>query len=493
MENPSDTQLPPFDLVLFGGTGDLALRKLLPALYFRHHEDQLPQEGRIVCVARGDLTTEQFIATMTEAAGRYIREEEFHADTWATFSQRVIYLKVDITEQEDYAKLADALSAYPDRARVFYLSTAPGLFTRICQGVNEAGLVTPNSRVALEKPLGRDLDSALQINDELAEVFSEKQIYRIDHYLGKETVQNLMALRFGNSLFEPLWRREHIRDVQITIAESLGVEGRAGYYDHTGALRDMVQNHLLQLLVILAMEPPLSIDSDCIRDEKIKVLRALRPIVGQDVTKRTVRGQYTEGVLDGKKVLAYRKADGVPLDSNCETYVAIKAEIDSWRWKGVPFFLRTGKSMPEKRTEIIINFHSVPHSIFEMPDTTNRLIIRLQPEEMIKLQIFAKGRGDAMRLLPVNLDLDFDQAFKKRQMIAYERLLSDMIRGNQTLFNHRDEVAAAWNWIDPIIEGWESYSVASQPYKAGTWGPPAASALIARDDCGWAEEYSDVL
>jgi len=493
MENPSDTQLPPFDLVLFGGTGDLALRKLLPALYFRHHEDQLPEEGRIVCVARGDLTTEQFIATMTEAAGRYIREEEFHADTWATFSQRVIYLKVDITEQEDYAKLADALNAYPDRARVFYLSTAPGLFTRICQGVNEAGLVTPNSRVALEKPLGRDLDSALQINDELAEVFSEKQIYRIDHYLGKETVQNLMALRFGNSLFEPLWRREHIRDVQITIAESLGVEGRAGYYDHTGALRDMVQNHLLQLLVILAMEPPLSIDSDCIRDEKIKVLRALRPIVGQDVTKRTVRGQYTEGVLDGKKVLAYRKADGVPPDSNCETYVAIKAEIDSWRWKGVPFFLRTGKSMPEKRTEIIINFHSVPHSIFEMPDTTNRLIIRLQPEEMIKLQIFAKGRGDAMRLLPVNLDLDFDQAFKKRQMIAYERLLSDMIRGNQTLFNHRDEVAAAWNWIDPIIEGWESYSVASQPYKAGTWGPPAASALIARDDCGWAEEYSDVL
>jgi len=493
MENLSDTQLPPFDLVLFGGTGDLALRKLLPALYFRHHEDQLPTEGRIICVARGELTTEQFIETMTEAARRYIRDEEFHSDTWATFSQRVIYLKVDITAQEDYASLKEALSAYPDRARVFYLSTAPGLFTRICQGVNEAGLVTPNSRVGLEKPLGRDLESALQINDELAEVFSEKQIYRIDHYLGKETVQNLMALRFGNSLFEPLWRREHIRDVQITIAESLGVEGRAGYYDHTGALRDMVQNHLLQLLVILAMEPPLSIDSDCIRDEKIKVLRALKPIVGQDVTKRTVRGQYTEGTLDGKKVIAYRKADGVPPESNTETYVAIKAEINSWRWKGVPFFLRTGKSMPEKRTEIIINFRSVPHSIFEMPDSTNRLVIRLQPEEIIKLQIFAKGRGDAMRLLPVNLDLDFNQAFKKRQMIAYERLLSDMIRGNQTLFNHRDEVAAAWKWIDPIIAGWESYSVASQPYKAGTWGPPAASALIARDDCGWAEEYSDVL
>jgi len=492
MENLSDTHLPAFDLVLFGGTGDLALRKLLPALYFRHHEDQLPIDGRIICVARGELSTEEFIATMTEAAKRYIRTEEFHADTWATFSQRVIYLKVDITAQEDYAKLNDALSDYSDRARVFYLSTAPGLFSRICQGVNEAGLVTPNSRVALEKPLGRDLDSALQINDELAEVFTEKQIYRIDHYLGKETVQNLMALRFGNSLFEPLWRREHIRDVQITIAESLGVEGRAGYYDQTGALRDMVQNHLLQLLVILAMEPPISIDPDCIRDEKIKVLRALKPIVGKDVTKHTVRGQYKGGVLDGKPVIAYKEADGVPADSNTETYVAIKAEINSWRWKGVPFFLRTGKSMPEKRTEIIINFHSVPHSIFEMPDSTNRLVIRLQPEEIIKLQIFAKGRGDAMRLLPVNLDLDFNQAFKKRQMIAYERLLSDIIRGNQTLFNHRDEVAAAWNWIDPIIAGWESYSVASQTYTAGTWGPAAASALIARDDCGWAEEYTDV-
>ena len=490
MESSSDTQLPPFDLVLFGGTGDLALRKLLPALYFRHHEEQLPKEGRIICVARGELTSEEFVSTMTEAAKKYI-SDEFHPDTWDTFCQRVIYLRVDITVQEHYAQLAEVLNAHPDRVRVFYLSTAPGLFSRICKGVHDEGLVTPNSRVGLEKPLGRDLESALAINDELAEVFDERQIYRIDHYLGKETVQNLMALRFGNSLFEPLWRREHIRDVQITIAESLGVEGRAGYYDHTGALRDMVQNHLLQLLVILTMEPPISIDPDCIRDEKIKVLRALKPIAGKDVTKYTVRGQYKEGVLDGEPVVAYREADGVPPDSNTETYVAIKAAINTWRWKGVPFFLRTGKSMPEKRTEIIINFHSVPHSIFEMPDSTNRLVIRLQPEEIIKLQIFAKGRGDAMRLLPVNLDIDFNQAFKKRQMIAYERLLSDMIRGNQTLFNHRDEVAAAWKWIDPIISGWESYSVASQGYRAGTWGPAAASALIARDDCGWAEEYID--
>lgn len=491
MENPSDAQLPSFDLVLFGGTGDLALRKLLPALYFRHHEKQLPEKGRIICVARSDVSRDQFITTMEEAAHKHISEEEFYPDTWKTFCNRVEYLKVDITVQADYQKLALMLSEHPDRVRVFYLSTAPGLFSRICKGVHEEGLVSPQSRVGLEKPLGRDLQSALAINDELAEVFDENQIYRIDHYLGKETVQNLMALRFGNSMFEPLWRREHIRDVQITIAESLGVEGRAGYYDQTGALRDMVQNHLLQLLVILAMEPPISIDPDCIRDEKIKVLRALKSIVGKEVIKKTVRGQYKAGVLDGKSVVAYKDADGVPADSNTETYVAIKAEIDSWRWKGVPFFLRTGKSMPEKRTEIIINFRSVPHSIFEMPDSTNRLIIRLQPEEIIKLQIFAKGRGDAMRLLPVDLDIDFNQAFKKRQMIAYERLLSDMIRGNQTLFNHRDEVAAAWKWIDPIIEGWETYSVASQLYSAGTWGPAAASALIARDDCVWAEEYDN--
>ena len=490
MDVTSDSPLPPFDLVLFGGTGDLALRKLLPALYFRHHESQLPEDGRIICVARTELNTNEFVATMEEAARRYIAADEFHTESWKSFCQRVEYLKVDITVQDDYQKLAEILSPRANLVRVFYLSTAPSLFSRICQGVNEAGLVTPQSRVALEKPLGRDLTSAVQINDELAEVFEEKQIYRIDHYLGKETVQNLMALRFGNSMFEPLWRREHIRDVQITIAESLGLEGRAGYYDHTGALRDMVQNHLLQLLVILTMEPPVSIDSNCIRDEKIKVLRSLKPIDGKDVIKNTVRGQYKAGVLDGKPVIAYSEADGVPPDSSTETFVAIKAEINSWRWKGVPFFMRTGKSMPEKRTEIIVNFNSVPHSIFEMPDSTNRLIIRLQPEEIIKLQIFAKGRGDAMRLLPVDLDLDFNQAFKKRQMIAYERLLSDMIRGNQTLFNHRDEVIAAWKWIDPIIEGWENYSVDSQLYTAGTWGPAAASALIARDDCEWAEEYT---
>lgn len=491
MSSSSDFTLAPFDLVLFGGTGDLAMRKLLPAMYFRHHESQLPEEGRIICVARTELTTDQFRQRMEEASRQFIKPEEFHEDTWATFCQRIHYVKIDITEQSEYEGLAQLLAPYPDRVRVFYLSTAPGLFVRICQGVQQAGLVTPSSRVALEKPLGRDLPSAITINDELAEVFNEDQIYRIDHYLGKETVQNLMALRFGNYLFEPLWRREHISDVQITIAEQLGVEGRAGYYDHTGALRDMVQNHLLQLLVILTMEPPVSIHPDAVRDEKIKVLRSLKPLVGRDVLEHTVRGQYKEGTVNGKPVLAYRQADGVEPNSQTETFVAIKAQIDSWRWRGVPFFLRTGKSMAEKRTEIVINFRSVPHSIFDMPSAPNRLIIRLQPEEIIQLQIFAKGRGDEMRLQTVNLDLDFNVAFEKRQMIAYERLLLDIIRGNQTLFNHRDEVAAAWGWIDPIIQAWEKYRQEPRLYTAGTWGPAAANALIAREDYGWIEEYSD--
>ncbi|OED36773.1 glucose-6-phosphate dehydrogenase [Chromatiales bacterium (ex Bugula neritina AB1)] len=490
MSNSVSFSLAPFDLVLFGGTGDLAMRKLLPAMYFRHHEAQLPDEGRIICIARSDLTTEQFVQKMEVAARSYIKPEDFHDETWKTYCDRIVYAPIDITDQSHYDKLAELLKPFPDRVRVFYLSTAPSLFARICQGVSEAGLITHQSRVALEKPLGRDLESALQINDQLAGAFDERQIYRIDHYLGKETVQNLMALRFGNSLFEPLWRREHISDVQITIAEQLGVEGRAGYYDHTGALRDMVQNHLLQLLVILAMEPPVSIHPDAVRDEKIKVLRSLKPIVGRDVLTNIVRGQYKSGVVTGEQVLAYRDADGVDPKSNTETYVAIKAEIESWRWQGVPFFLRTGKSMPEKRTEIVVNFRSVPHSIFDMPMAPNRLIIRLQPEEIIKLQIFAKGRGDEMRLQPVDLDLDFNETFEKRQMIAYERLLLDMIRGNQTLFNHRDEVAAAWEWIDPIINTWDELNVEPRLYAAGTWGPAASNALIAKDGCGWIEEFT---
>lgn len=480
-----------FDFVLFGGTGDLSMRKLLPALYFRHCSGQLPAEGRIICAARSDLDTAGFIAMLNDKSRQHIEPSDFNEAHWASFLERILYVRIDATDMSQYAALKELLQGHDDRIRVFYLSTAPGIFMKICEGLNSAGLITPQSRVALEKPLGRDLPSAEAINDELASVFTEKQIFRIDHYLGKETVQNLMALRFGNVFFEPLWRSERIHDVQITIAENLGVEGRGGFYDQTGALRDMVQNHLLQLLVIMAMEPPASNNPDAVRDEKIKVLRALKPLSGREAIEQTVRGQYKAGAYSDGPVSGFLEDPDIPNDSLTETYVALKAEIGSWRWEGVPFYLRTGKRLPDKVTEIVINFRKVPHSIYDTADgfsVPNQLIIRLQPEESIRLRIYVKAWGDDMHLQPVHLDLDFNDVFKKRQMIAYERLLLDVIRGNQMLFMRRDEVAAAWEWIDPIRQAWDHYGQAPKPYTAGTWGPSAANVLISRDDLAWNEE-----
>ena len=484
-------KLAPFDFLLFGATGDLSMRKLLPALYFRHCEGQLPSMGRIIGVARSKLSTAEFLERMEEQARPHISDSEFMQEHWEQFLERITYVPVDATVSADYQALGKVLEGNEDRVRVFYLSTAPGFFSEICQQLKAANLVTEKSRVALEKPLGRDLDSAEMINDQLGEVFEESQIYRIDHYLGKETVQNLMALRFGNALFEPLWRRERIKNVQITIAERLGVEGRAGFYDQTGALRDMVQNHLLQLLVILAMEPPVSNDPDAVRDEKIKVLRALKPLVGKTALENTVRGQYKAGAYSDGPVPGYLEDADVPPDSLTETFVAIRAEIGSWRWEGVPFFLRTGKRMVDKVTEIVINFRPVPHSIYDTADgyqNPNQLIIRLQPEESIRLGIYVKAWGDDMQLQPVNLDLDFSDVFKKRQLIAYERLLLDLIRGNPTLFMRRDEVAAAWEWIDPIREAWDADSHPPKQYTAGTWGPSASNVLISSDDLNWNED-----
>jgi len=492
MKNPDSlTDNNPFDFVLFGGTGDLSLRKLLPALYFRHCEGQLAADGRIICVARKDLDTESFKELITSEVIQHIPEAHFKASVWDEFIKRVHYLKIDVTTLDGYNELAGMLKGRESYARVFYLSVAPSLFAIICKMVSDVGLVTEQSRVALEKPLGRDQETAREINDQLAEVFSEKQIFRIDHYLGKETVQNLMALRFGNALFEPLWRSEHISDVQITIAESLGVGTRGGFYDQTGALRDMVQNHLLQLLVILAMEPPVSIDPDAVRDEKIKVLRALKPLTGVDAVENTVRAQYKAGAYPDGAVLGYLENETVPNDSITETFVAIRAEIESWRWAGVPFYLRTGKRMESKLTEIIINFRKIPHSIYETADgfsTPNQLIIQLQPEESIRMRVYVKAWGDDMQLQPVHLNLDFNDVFKKRQMIAYERLCIDIIRGDQTLFMRRDEVDAAWAWIDPIRAAWEQHKVMPKHYTAGTMGPAAANALISKEGLKWYED-----
>jgi len=487
----SDEALQPFDLILFGATGDLSVRSLLPAFYFRLREGSFPDDGQVIGAARSDYTDESFRAWVDEAVRPYIPDDQFEPEMWQRFLARIQYLPLDVTTQDDYDELGRRLAGREEHARVFYLSVAPSLFGAITDGVHAAGLITANSRVALEKPLGRDEATAEEINDRLAKVFEERQIFRIDHYLGKETVQNLLALRFGNSFFEPLWRSELIDDVQITIAEDLGVDGRGAFYDQTGALRDMVQNHLLQLLVIIAMEPPVNISADAVRDEKIKVLRALKPLTGVNAIKNSVRGQYTAGAYDSGPVPGYRDNDDIPDDSTTETFVALRAEIGSWRWSGVPFFLRTGKRLPGKHTEIIVNFKKVPHEIFPTADgfaTPNQLVIRLQPEESIRMRIYVKAWGDDIQLQPVNLNLDFNDVFRKRRMIAYERLLLDIVRGNQTLFMRRDEVAAAWHWIDPIRQAWEQYEYAPVPYEAGSWGPADARALISRDGLKWNEQ-----
>ena len=501
MKTESSAAVKPFDLVIFGGSGDLTMRKLLPSLYYHHRDGLLPPEGRIIGVARHGMSRKAFVNFVNEQARQHIVADEFDEATWNTFTERLDYISLDVTESGSFKSLAAKLAKNPAHSRIYYLSTAPGLFALICQQLAEfqlagatarvADIRVADIRVAVEKPLGHDLDSARAINACIGGVFQESQIYRIDHYLGKEPVQNLLALRFGNALFEPLWNRAHIRDVQITIAEQLGIGSRGEFYDQTGALRDMLQNHLLQLLCIIAMEPPIQNTPDAVRDEKLKVLRALRPLAGQEALANSVRGQYRSGAIAGEVVPSYLDEQGVRADSNTETFVALKAQIDNWRWAGVPFFLRTGKRMQERVTEIVINFERLPHAIFDTTaraSSPNRLVIRLQPEEYIRLSIRAKAPGDAMILRPVELNLDLKQAHKERQHSAYERLLIDLLRGQQTLFVRHDELEAAWRWIDPILDSWASSDEAPAPYPAGTWGPASASRLIYEHQCRWHED-----
>ncbi|HAT32432.1 MAG TPA: glucose-6-phosphate dehydrogenase [Janthinobacterium sp.] len=480
-----------FDLVLFGGSGDLAMRKLLPAMYARDVAKDLPKSARIICVGRQDCGQEEFLRTVESTSKPHIKSSALNPQIWASFCQRIVYVSLNATEAGSYAPLVEALRADPALTRVYYLATPPHLFAQICANLAANGLVTPNSRVVLEKPLGRDLASAKQINAEVGQVFAESQIYRIDHYLGKETVQNLMALRFGNILFEPLWRREWISDVQITIAEKLGVGNRMGYYDTSGALRDMLQNHLLQLLCIVAMEPPASISSDAVRDSKLQVLRSLKKFTPTTLAQNIVRGQYRAGHVDGTAVPSYRDEPDAPEHSRTETFVAMKAEIDTWRWAGVPFYLRTGKRMADSLAEIVVRFKPIPHSIFAQPTSSfqpNCLVIRLQPDEGLRMNLMAKTPGDGMRLKPAELELDFRESFKTPRMDAYERLLMDVLRGQLTLFMRGDELEAAWEWVEPILEHWEQNDNMPIPYASGTWGPAAASALIGRDGLQWREE-----
>jgi len=477
------------DLLIFGGAGDLSWRKLLPALYMAHAHQRLPHATRIIALGRQAWSTAQYVEFVQGASIQHIDASEMQPDVWQAFLQRLEYVSLDATQAADYARLAAYLT--PQAQRVFYLATAPALFTQICQHLDSAGLVDAQARVVLEKPLGHDLPSAKVINEAVARHFGEQQIYRIDHYLGKETVQNLMVLRFGNAIFEPLWRAPSIRSVQITVAESVGVGSRAGFYDQTGALRDMVQNHLLQLLCIVAMEPPISLDPDDVRDEKLKVLRSLQRLDAADLRQHTVRGQYIAGAAQGESVCGYLDEANVPPGSQTETFVALRTHINNARWAGVPFFLRTGKRLQTRRSQIVIDFAQPPFSIFGTQPASehpNRLIITLQPEESIQLQMMAKIPGSGMNMKPVFLDLDLESALAGRRADAYERLLVDVIKGRLTHFMRRDELEAAWKWIDPILQGWQALGEKPRPYTAGTWGPAASSALMAREGCSWFEE-----
>jgi glucose-6-phosphate 1-dehydrogenase len=477
-----------FDLVIFGGAGDLALRKLMPALYHRDGDGQLPAGCRIISVGRSEITHDEFLRKVEESLRSNLGEPKFSTELWQSFSARLQYIQTDAKDHTRWQLLKAALDGYDDRVRVIYLATAPSLFGAIATGFRENGLIHDNVRIVLEKPVGRDYQSARQINDQVGECFPENRIFRIDHYLGKETVQNLLALRFANSLFEPLWNRGNIDHVQITVAEDLGVGGRIEFYDQIGTLRDMVQNHLMQLLCLTAMEAPTGPDYDAVRDEKMKVLRSLKPIGAADVKQHTVRGQYQAGAIDGQAVDGYLdELQGKP--SKTETFVALKLQIDNWRWSNVPFYLRSGKRLKQKYSEIVIQFQEVPYSIFpELTDkrTANRLSIRLQPDEGVKLSLMLKDPGPGgFDLRPVSLDLSFADASGARYPDAYERLLVEVIRGNPALFMRRDEVEFAWRWIDGIIAGWEESDQPVEGYVAGTWGPTAASLMLDRDARSW--------
>jgi glucose-6-phosphate 1-dehydrogenase len=481
-----------FDLVLFGGTGDLAWRKLMPALFQAFRHGTLPEGGRIIGVGRDDLSCDQYRTLIRSRFDNVELAKRPNDEEFTRFAALLEFVQMDLSKPDDYARLGATLDQRQADTVVMYVATAPNLFTTVCEQLAVAGLNTAKTRVVLEKPLGHDLASNRAINDAVRRVFNEWQIFRIDHYLGKPAVQNLFALRFGNALFEPLWRREHIANIQITIAEELGVEKRGAFYETTGALRDMVQNHALQLLCAIGMEPPINSHADAIRDEKLKVLRSLKPWTPEALAQDVIRGQYSAGTIAGAPVAAYREEAGVDPDSPTETFVALRTEISNWRWAGVPFYIRTGKRLAGRDARIVVNFRPTPHAIFNSQiDVANRLVINLQPKDGLELHLLAQGqdnRRNSQTLAPVQLDLDFDKRFGIGRVGAYERLLLDVIDGRLNLFVRSDEQEEAWRWVEPIIEHWKNDVQGPRLYAAGTWGPSAASAMIARDGFCWAEE-----
>lgn len=475
-------------LLLFGATGDLSRRMLLPSLFGLHADGLLPPDLEIYGTARSEIDDAAFRETAAAALEGIVKDRDLAPDVLDRFLARVHYVAADASRPETLATLGEALGSRANAGLAIFLSTAPSLFESTIAGLEAAGLAGAQTRLALEKPLGHDLASSQEINDAVARVFPEARTFRIDHYLGKETVQNLLALRFGNILFEPLWNASAIEHVEITVGETVGLEGRTSYFDGMGSLRDMVQNHMLQLLALVAMEAPAQFTATAVRDEKVKVLRSLRKLDA----KESVIGQYVAGAVDGKPVPGY--ADELEKASDTETFVALKAHVDNWRWQGVPFYLRTGKRLPRRTSEIVIQFRPVPHSMFAGKGAAlqpNRLLISIQPDENISFTIMAKQPGldrDGIRLREVPLDIRMANAFADvRRRIAYERLLLDLIEGDPTLFVRRDEVEAQWEWIDAIRAGWAANGMTPKAYPAGTWGPAAAIALTERDGVTWHE------
>jgi glucose-6-phosphate 1-dehydrogenase len=471
-----------FDLIVFGGTGDLAWRKLMPALFQAFRHGSLPPDGRIIGIARDDLSDAQYRELIRARFDEVDLDKRPSPEEFGQFAQLLHFMRMDLSKPGEFQRLGALVHERRADVVVMYLATAPSLFTAAVEQLAAAGLNTPNTRLVLEKPLGHDLASNREINNAVRRVLSENQVFRIDHYLGKPSVQNLFALRFGNALFEPLWRREDIANIQITIAEDIGVEKRGAFYDQTGALRDMVQNHALQLLCAIAMEPPINSHADAIRDEKLKVLRSLKPWTPEALSQHVVRGQYA----------GYLEEHGVNPESTTETFVALHAEIANWRWAGVPFYIRTGKRLAQRDARIVVNFRPTPHAIYQAPiGAVNKLVIHLQPKDGLELHLLAQGqdgRRATQLLQPVHLDLDFDKRFGAERVGAYERLLLDVIDGRLNLFVRADEQEEAWRWVEPILEYWANDPGGPRPYAAGTWGPSASSAMIARDGHCWSEE-----
>ena len=487
-------------LVIFGGSGDLARRRLIPAVYNLLLDGLLPAKYAVIGLGRKPMSDEEFRHLVREGVITHSRQALVQ-ETWQAFEPHLFYIQGENDAPQTYAALRAKAEQVEHSMqlpgnRIFYLSIPPSSFALVCEGLAQAGLATPPaagspySRIIVEKPVGRDLASAQQINEVTGRVFDESQIFRIDHYLGKETVQNLMVVRFANSIFEPIWNHKYIDHVQITVSESEGVGTRASYYEEAGALRDMIQNHLLQLLCLVAMEPPYSLDPNVVRNAKMEVLRCLRPIVGQDLEQCTVRGQYAEGIAHDGPVPGYRRDKGVNPNSTTETYVAIKAFVENWRWSGVPFYLRTGKALPKRASEIAVQFKDIPQILFNAnpahPQPANILTLRIQPDEGLSLRIISRVPGTRAQTHPVEMDFQYSDVFGRPSPEAYERLLLDVMAGDASRFMRRDAVEASWAWVTKILDGWAQQKLRWLPeYPAGTWGPVEAERLIQKDGRSW--------